>query len=1241
MTDNKNIILSGMGGGKSSPTEVKDNRYSEVLARVLIAYSHGETDGLIDGAKSIFLNETQLQASDNSNNFDGVLFTESTGSGFDDNSVAQKFEATTSVVSINASLEFGTPIVRTVSNIDVDGVRFIITIPGLQEVDGDGNISGTTVQIKLEVRDPGVGVWEDRGTFDIEGKSTGAFQRQFDIVEPLNKTGAWDWRVTRLTAESDNNRLNNSTTLQAAVEIFYGKEEYLGTAAIGMEFDTSAFGNTLPELAFEVSGARVRVPSNYTVTDGIPSYSGAWNGEWQYASTSNPVWHLYHLLIDDTVGLGLPESFVDRYNFYDVARYNDAVDNNGTFVGIPDGDGGVRRRFTMNTQIRGQQEGIKMLQEIASSMRAILYFGAGAVILKQDAPRNTARIVTNDNVKDGIFAYSSTAAKDRITVAKVGYNDPNDYFKLKYVQYPATEDWGSDSYIQRFGRNELEVTKFGCASEAEAYTYAKWIVFSSCNEDRTVSFIGSPELLLTRPGDVIEIADRRLAGAASLDQRFGGRIAGGSTNTLLLDYPVTLAAGESYTATIISADGETLETKTITTGPGETSTITVSDNWSSTPTVGYTWLITGTDIAPQKFSVINVERKEGLEVEIFAVKYVESKFSAVELGTAIVQTPYTRIETGIRPPTNLLFQIVPRKDATGATLNSLVVKWTASPSKYATRYEAFYRRDKGPLQPVPPTTVNEFIIDPITLGTYDVFVYAVNPEGIRSPALTGTKVIEYGVGQPDWNGNQLTIQPPIITSDPAFGGKDLTIDWERNPANDIPGIVFKDYVVDIYVSGILQRTIIADVQPRAVYYYDDMVVDQGQSPSRVIDVRVRERDTLLRTSAEAQRTFTNAAPQAPTYDLTSGFTNIFIEIQEPSDIDIIGYYVFRDSFTGFTPSAANVVYKGPERYITDEGLSEGVTYYYRVAAYDVFDDSIDNLIISGEISRTTAELTGVITEYEFENIQFTKSGASVFWTGGTVFEREGDTVTTVSVSGGFVTDTGAKQYIYYDPNTQSIATSTSLVAIYQGGEKRRILASWDSPNLQEGIETPIIDGSQILAETVGATQVVSSNLITNTAQIVDGLIGTAKIQNAAITTAKIGTAAVATANIGVAQVDTLRIGNDAVTVPQSQTISSAIAGNGSFIEVQWFNHTLDYAGEILILWNAAQGYSGTASHTAQIRIDGSVVMTRGGTATNDYPNMAFSGGYSAGTRRIAIWWQASSSNITLNARTLSVLGVKR
>jgi hypothetical protein len=54
-----------------------------------------------------------------------------------------------------------------------------------------------------------------------------------------------------------------------------------------------------------------------------------------------------------------------------------------------------------------------------------------------------------------------------------------------------------------------------------------------------------------------------------------------------------------------------------------------------------------------------------------------------------------------------------------------------------------------------------------------------------------------------------------------------------------------------------------------------------------------------------------------------------------------------------------------------------------------------------------------------------------------------------------------------------------------------------------------------------------------------------------------------------------------------------------------------------------------------------VVMTRGGTATNDYPNMAFSGGYSAGTRRIAIWWQASSSNITLNARTLSVLGVKR
>ena len=62
------VIGSGGGGGKGggggggTPTEAKDNLDSKQFAKVLDLIGEGEIEGLVDGAKSIFLNNTPLQA---------------------------------------------------------------------------------------------------------------------------------------------------------------------------------------------------------------------------------------------------------------------------------------------------------------------------------------------------------------------------------------------------------------------------------------------------------------------------------------------------------------------------------------------------------------------------------------------------------------------------------------------------------------------------------------------------------------------------------------------------------------------------------------------------------------------------------------------------------------------------------------------------------------------------------------------------------------------------------------------------------------------------------------------------------------------------------------------------------------------------------------------------------------------------------------------------------------------------
>jgi len=55
-----------------SPTIASDNLQSKAFARILDLISEGEIEGLIDGNKSIYLDNTPLQSETNVFNFSGV-----------------------------------------------------------------------------------------------------------------------------------------------------------------------------------------------------------------------------------------------------------------------------------------------------------------------------------------------------------------------------------------------------------------------------------------------------------------------------------------------------------------------------------------------------------------------------------------------------------------------------------------------------------------------------------------------------------------------------------------------------------------------------------------------------------------------------------------------------------------------------------------------------------------------------------------------------------------------------------------------------------------------------------------------------------------------------------------------------------------------------------------------------------------------------------------------------------------
>ena len=777
-------FVTGSGGGDSGsanpPTIDDDTHRSNTIARVLLVYSAGETVGIQgatakEKASKIFFNRTPLHPSGNDDdayNFAGVRWWQRTGT--EDQAVVPGFEKTTSIINIGTQVtKDGGAVTRTVTSASVSAVRVIMGFPSLMETDSDdGDQRGTSVVLRFDVYNPTLAIWQQGVNTTITGKAQNGFEQQFYVRKPTGYVGSEPWlvRVVRITDDSESQYLLNNTFVQRMVEVVDSNETYPGIAYFALEIDTELFGENVPTVALKVSGVKVRVPSNYyedpsdgepegvtllepsnTSNGDYPYYHGTWDGTFKWRSTSNPAWHLYHLSTDDENGAGIPLSYMDKYSFYTIAQYCDAINTTtGKFLGVivngqttPSGNiAKRRRRFTLNTQINESDEALSVLQNIASCFRGTVYYGAGAIVCSQDSPKSRTAMFNNASVEGGKFLYSWAEAKNRITVATVQYNDKENFFEPSYATYPPenrrTANTNAD--IARFGRNEVSVVKFGCDNEEEAYEFAQWIVYTSLNETQTVSFTAGPDQAMLQPGEIIEVYDYNIT-----KEYFGGRIAAGSNATRVnLDRAVTLLNGQNYQITVISTDGKTLITRNITSGSG-TRTFVNCASLGISPTASYLWNIKGSDIQPQTFRVVSVSKADDMKYEIFAMQYDASKFAVVEQGKPKVENPYFRTDlVSVNAPTGVEFKRLGVNDPVTGPRNDLLVSWVASTSRKVNRYVFQWRR-RGAAWSAPETlsNVTTFTIQNVREGFYDVRILAINVNKVRSLTTEASFEVTY------------------------------------------------------------------------------------------------------------------------------------------------------------------------------------------------------------------------------------------------------------------------------------------------------------------------------------------------------------------------------------------------------------------------------------------------------------------------------------------------------------------
>ncbi len=737
----------GKNGGNRTPTEADDSLQSTQMAKVLDLLSEGPIEGLDDGYKSIFLDGTPVQDSSGNDNFEG--YTIVTKNGTQDQTYIADLAGNESEVPVNTQITNSTSVTRQIPSSEntTDRVRVTVKIPVLRSVEDDGDIVGNSVQIRIDVQYNGGG-YNTVKTDTISGKSSNTYLR--DYIFPLTGAFPVDVRLVRVSADDSSVKESSETHWQSYTKIIDEKFRYPNSAISFLRFDSRSFSN-IPSRKYLIRGIKVKLPSNAkvdisttqrravsdgsleTITNGNigrVTYSGIWNGSFSAATwCADPAWCLWNLLTEGRYGVGLAESSLDKWDFYTISQYTNGL--------VSDMKGGQEPRMLCNLLINSRDEVYNVIQQMTSLFRGISYYGAGSVVMVQDAPVDSSYLIGNSNVINGLFEYSGSSKKARHTCCSVAWQD---YGALGEVQFEYVED--ADA-VAKYGIQEKQLKALGCYSQGQAHRMGRWLLKSEQLLTQTCTFsVGIDSGLVLRPGMIIDIADALRAG-----ERRSGRISSATTSAVVADSSENLSninLGLSPTLSVIMPTG-LIETKTINSISG--TTINIDGNFSQAPTSPNLWLIQTSDIQSQQYRIISIsENNEKTAFSVTSLQYNESIYNAVDAGEDIVLRDISNLTLAPNPITNARGEQFLYSDGQGVFVGFDFD--FQHDKKNVSEYRISYKIDNDNWQLI-TTSTPAATIRRVRQGTIYIQVQAYNTLGKGSQIVTFEKLLEGKSAPPD------------------------------------------------------------------------------------------------------------------------------------------------------------------------------------------------------------------------------------------------------------------------------------------------------------------------------------------------------------------------------------------------------------------------------------------------------------------------------------------------------------
>ena len=904
--------------------------------------SHGSTEYTNGSLKDVFLNGTQVlqQSASNTNpassdfNFSDVHFESRLGTA-NQTHIAGISDIETET-TVGVAVTNGTPVSRSITNSNINAVRVTVGFNALQKFEDNGDISGTSVDIRIQII-------QNNGTTTtpiddrITGKSASAYFRDYRINIPSGFSFPITVRVIRDTADSSVTTLQNGTVFSSFTEIIDKQNAYPNTAHAALRVDAEQFPQ-MPRAMFRVRGVKIKIPHNSTVrADGSLSFSGVFNGTLktnkEYCNC--PAWVLYNLLTESRYGFGdhISESQLDKFAFYSASVYNNEL--------ISDNEGGTQPRFSCNAVIQNQQDAYKLVGELCSVMRVQAYYQAGSITITQDRPTDPSYLFTLANVLPDGFSYTNTSKRIKYTVINVQFFD----METQEFDYETVEDTALQA---KFGVVVKNIRAFATTSRGMAHRLGKWFLYTQANEGEVITFTTTLEAgTLVRVGAVIKVADPVRSGV-----RRGGRISSATTTQIVVDdssSATDLDSNNNPVLSVVLPDG-TIESKTVSSISG--AEINLSSALSVAPNSNSVWILDNDTVETQLFRVVGVTEVSALTYQISAVFHNTGKYAFVEDGTTLPSRTITTLTDKKPAPSNLSASekiVVVNNRA----ISKVFLNWQAVAG--VQEYRVQYRFNNGNFTTA-TVSKTDFEIFNSEQGTYEIRVFSYN--ALRQPSTNPSIISIATVGKTALPANvqNLRIEPvspklirlrwdASVDTDVLHGG---FCRIRHSPKTDGSGTFQNATDIDKLAGNSTQITVPYIEGEYLVRFEDDGGRVSNSSASIIIDLP----DSLGALTAQTRRE-ENDSPkfQGAKTNVTFDSSVNSLKLTDPAT-NATGEYAFNEVL-----DLGGVFSLDLKRHIQTESFYSGSLFDSRTALIDTWTD-----FDGGQATATNCEMLVAVTQ---------------------------------------------------------------------------------------------------------------------------------------------------------------------------------------------------------------------------------------------------------------------------------------